>query len=69
MILDDKEREKFARYCEQQAHDGKLMADQVKTMNLPSNVLDELSKRHRVESLAFEVVARILRNTESMEIG
>lgn len=62
--LSREEREKFATYAEQQAHDDNLMAEQAGKM-----VVVELTKMLRTRALSYAIVAKDLRSVEDVSIG
>ena len=63
-LLTDAECDRFARWLEHQAQTSLNMAEQGKKVNLPM-----LVQKETAEAMAYTVVAKILRSTESMRIG
>jgi len=64
--LSREEREKFAAYADQQAHDDKLMAEQATKMSGidQDGVMAEMAKMLTGRGLAYAVVATDLRSVE-----
>ena len=64
MLLNDKDREMFTAYCEQNLKTSKaLLAQFEKT---PGPAMEELAKRERLKMAAFLIVAADLRSGESV---
>ena len=66
-LLTDAERDRFATWLEQEAETGELMAAQMDKMAGPHFVL--LAKKERVEAMSAKIVAKKLRETQSMTVG
>ena len=66
-LLDEKETERFAAYCEQTAAASKGMIEQFEKMPGPVGV--ELAKREKQQIAAFLIVAEYLRSGETMTLG
>lgn len=64
MKLTTEERNKFAIYLEEQAHDNRLLQAQLEKIGGQKDVLEKF----RVETAACLIVASILRTTEAVEI-
>ena len=58
------ERDKFTLFCEGEAESSNGLAQQAE--KIPNMAM--MVKKLRVEAMAFEVVARLLRSTEEMSI-
>jgi len=67
ITLDQKERDKFAAFCEQEAKSSEEMAKQLEKLNL-GNMEDAMIKKFRLEQIAYEVVGHQLRDTEESTI-
>ena len=67
MLLDEKDREKFAAYCERNAESAKAMLAQFEKM--PGLAMEEMAKREKQKIAAFLIVAADLRSGESVSIG
>lgn len=63
-LLTDKEKERFAWWLEHQAQSSFEMAKQGEKINLPM-----LVQKETAEAMAYTVVAKILRSTQSVTIG
>ncbi len=61
--LSQEERNKFADYLEQEIRSNNLIIEQMKKINVPYAI-----EQKTIETLAYNVVAKILKNTESMDI-
>ncbi len=64
IILDKKEREKFAAYLEQEAIAEKGLYEQMEKIMVHENII----KRMKVKEMACVLIAGILRNTEDMTL-
>ena len=64
IILDSKEREKFALWCEQQASSDEAMAQQM-GVSLSASTGAALLKKFRAEAMAKRIVAQVLLSIES----
>jgi hypothetical protein len=62
MTLTQEERDKFAQYLEETARDNKALEQQLERLH-PT---DEMRKRLRIEEMAARVIAKKLRETESV---
>lgn len=67
MLLDERDKERFAAYCEQNVATSKGMVEQMEQM--PGPVMVELIKREKLKIAAFSIVADDLRSGETMSIG
>jgi hypothetical protein len=69
LLLTEAERLRFMRYCEQNAHSYGELAKQLD--NLPGGAGPfALVKQHQLQrAAAYALIARELRETESMSIG
>lgn len=65
-LLTDDERRRFAEWCERNADTAFGMAAQMDKLGGPVALL---AQKERNEAMAYRIVARILRATESMTIG
>ena len=65
-LLDEKEKEKFAIYCEQNAESSKAIIAQFEKM--PGPAMEEIAKREKQKVAAFLIVAAELRSGETMSI-
>lgn len=68
-LLSDKERDRFATWLEQEAADGDAMAEQMKKSAADAPVILVLAMKERAEAFAARVIAKKLRETESMTVG
>lgn len=66
MLLTDKERERFAGYCERSAESAKQMIAQMEKM--PGPAMEEMTRREKQKATAFLIVAADLRSGETMSI-
>ena len=67
MLLNDKERDRFAAYCEQTAFTSTGILEQLEKISGP--VMDELMNREKQNIAAFKIVAIHLRSGESVTVG
>lgn len=63
--LTQEERDKFATWLEYQAKADHKMAEQIKDMRGPPSMAEVLAKKYRVEAMAKEIVAKVLRSIET----
>jgi hypothetical protein len=59
--IDDLERERFVRYCEQQAADHKAIIEQLQKINAPKALIDQ----RQITSAAYLIVAADMRRAEA----
>ena len=67
VLLDEREKERFAAYCEQNVRTSKVIVEQMEKS--PDPVIAELIKREKLKMAAFSIVAKDLREGETMKIG
>ena len=66
LLLDEKDKDKFAMYCEQNAESCKGMITQFEKM--PGPTMEEMVRREKQKMAAFLIVAADLRSGESVTI-
>lgn len=68
MLLDDRERIRFAQYCKLQVESSQLMAKQFE--KLPNPATAELAKREKLKAAGYQIVCDDLsRPVESVGIS
>jgi len=65
LLLDEREKKRFAEYLERQALSYKGIVEQMEKTNIPELV----TKHIKQKALAFMLVANELRNAESFTVG
>lgn len=67
LLLAEWERERFATYLERDAASGEQLAEQAAKLSGPAAAVT--AKKYRAEALAQRVVAKMLRDTQSVTVG
>lgn len=63
--LSQQERDKFAAWCDQERNADTMIAEQSAKLGAIGEVI---AKNKRIEGMAMEIVARVLRSIETQEI-
>ena len=63
-LLDQHDRNRFAEYCEHEAHSTRGLVEQME--KLPGTAI--IAKQFRAEAMAFAIVAKKLRSIEDASV-